>query len=249
MREIVSIINQKGGSGKTTTAYALGTGLYKKGFKVLFIDLDGQANLTSAMQVIPSKSGILDLLTNKVRISEIVQKIAIGDVLVGSEDLFQADMNVVDVGKEYRLKEALADVKEEYDYVIIDTPPALSILTINALVASDSAIITSQAERFNSSGVDRISKVIETIRNHRNKSLVIKGVLLTRFKERTRLNRDFAKLLKEFADKLGTKVFKATIRDSIVISEAQAKRIAIFDYAPKSNVTEDYRVFIEEFLQ
>ena len=153
------------------------------------------------------------------------------------------------MGKEYRLKEILNEIKGEYDYIILDTPPALSVLTLNALVASNSVIIASQAERYNLSGVDRISKIVESIRHHRNKNLSIRGILLTRFKERTILNGDFATLMDEFSKKLGTKVFETRIRDSIVVSEAQAKDMTIFEYAPTSNITRDYEAFVEEFLR
>jgi chromosome partitioning protein len=246
--EIISIINQKGGAGKTTTAHALGTGLAKKGFKVLFIDIDGQANLTNTMQA-EGEGKILDLLSNKVNINEIIQRTSNGDILAGGEDSFHANVEIIGEKREYRLKESIANLNEKYDYIIIDTPPALDILTINAMVASNSIIITSQAELYNLNGTDRVVKIIKSICEDRNKNLSIKGILLTRFKERTRLNRDFAKLVDEFATKLNTKVYNTTIRDSIVISEAQAMYKSIFDYAPDSNVAKDYEAFVEEFLK
>jgi chromosome partitioning protein len=247
MREIVAIINQKGGAGKTTTAHALGEGLKKRGLKVLFIDLDGQASLTDIAKADSSKSVTLDLLTKRAEAKEIIQRTDSSDILAGGQDLFKADITITETGKEYRLKEELDKIKG-YDYVVIDTPPALGILTINALVAATSVVIASQADRLNLSGIDRIREVIEMVRKYCNKKLSIKGILLTRFKERTRLNKDFAIVMDKFAKELKTKVYKTTIRDSIAISEAQAKRMSIFDYDKESKVAKDYEEFVKEFL-
>lgn len=248
MKEIVAIVNQKGGTGKTTTVHTLGVGLKKRGFRVLFIDMDGQANLTDTMQADQGKGKILDLLRKRVSIKEIIQQTPSGDILAGSEDLFQADIAITGVDKEYRLKEALNEVAREYDYVIIDTSHVLGILAINALVASNSVIIVSQAEGYNLTAVSRLGEVIKDIGKHSNRRLFIKGILLTRFKERTRLNRDLIMVMKDLAKKLNTKLYKTTIRESIVISEGQIKHSSIFDYAPKSNVARDYDAFLEEFL-
>lgn len=250
MKEIISIVNQKGGSGKTTTAIALGTGLKKRGFKVLFVDLDGQANLTNTIGIDKNRGSLFDLLTKRASVWDIIQKTSGGDILPGSESLFQMDtITTSHKGKEYLLEEALGDIKGEYDYIILDTPPALSVLTLNALFASTDVIIASQADWYNFSGVDRITKIIGSICQHRNKSLDIRGILLTRFTERTILNKEFANLIDEFAGKLGTKIFRTKIRNSIVISEAQAKHMTIFDYASTSNVARDYEAFINEFLK
>ena len=248
MREIVAVVNQKGGSGKTTTAHALGIGLKKKGYKVLFIDLDGQANLTMAIQADQGKGSMLDVLTKKMGINEAIQNLVTGDILAGNEDLFKADIVITETNREYAMKEAINELSNEYDYIVIDTPPALCILTINALVASSSVIIVSQAEKYNLNGVDRVYKIIDSIQKHSNKDLVIRGVLLTMFRERVRLNRDFVRLMHEIVRKFNTKIFKTTIRDSIVVNEAQAKNMPILNYAPKSKVAKDYEMFVEEFL-
>lgn len=248
VREIVAVVNQKGGSGKTTTAHALGIGLKKKGYKVLFIDLDGQANLTMAIQADQGKGSMLDVLTKKMGINEAIQNLVTGDILAGNEDLFKADIVITETNREYAMKEAINELGNEYDYIVIDTPPALCILTINALVASSSVIIVSQAEKYNLNGVDRVYKIIDSIQKHRNKDLVIRGVLLTMFRERVRLNRDFVRLMHEIVRKFNTKIFKTTIRDSIVVNEAQAKNMPILNYAPKSKVAKDYEMFVEEFL-
>ena len=248
MKEIISIVNQKGGTGKTTTVHTLGVGLKKKGYRVLFVDMDGQANLTDTIQADRKKSRILDLLMKKVSIKDIIQITPSGDVIAGSEDLFQADVAITGQDKEYRLKEALNEVTKEYDYIIIDTSHVLGVLALNALVASNSVIIASHAEGYNLTGIERLGEIIRDIGKHSNRRLFIKGILLTRFKERTRLNRDLIMVMKDLAKKLNTKLYKTTIRESIVISEGQIKHSSIFDYAPKSNVARDYDAFLEEFL-
>ncbi|GMO68391.1 MAG: AAA family ATPase [Endomicrobiia bacterium] len=249
MKEIVAIVNQKGGTGKTTTTHALGAGLIRKGYRVLLIDMDGQANLTDTMQADQSNGRILDLLMKRVGIKEIVQKTAAGDILAGSEDLFQADVDVTGHDKEYRLREALSEVKQDYDYVIIDTSHVLGILAINALIASNSVIIASHAEGYNLTGAKRLGEIIIDVNKHDNKDLIIRGILLTRFKERTRLNKDLLKVIEELAKELDTKLYKTTIREAVAISEGQIKHLSIFDYAPNSNVAKDYEAFVEEFLQ
>ena len=248
MIKIIAIVNQKGGSGKTTTAHTLGIGLKKRGYRVLFVDLDGQANLTNVLKIDQRNDGTLALLCKKTNILEVIQKAQDADILAGSEDLFQADMVVVGSGKEYRLKEAIEVVKDDYDYVIVDTPTASGILTINALVASNSVIITSQAEYFNLSGIRRIGEIIDNVKIHRNDTLNISGILLTRFKSNTNLSRDFATAIGELAEKMGTKIFKSAIREAVAVSEAQVKFMSILDYDPNSNVAKDYEAFVVEFL-
>ena len=248
MKEIVSIVNQKGGTGKTTTAHALGVGLGKRGYRVLFIDLDGQANLTDTLQADRKQSKILDLFMKKVSVKDIIQKTSSGDILTGSEDLFQADVMITGTRKEYRLKEALNEIMEDYDYVIIDTSHVLGILALNALVASNSVIVASHAEGYNLTGVERLGSIVRDIVDHSNRYLSIKGILLTKFKERTILNRNITNVMDEVAKRLGTKVFKTKIRDTILVSESQIKHLTVLDYAPESMVAKEYEAFVDEFM-
>ena len=249
VKEIVSIVNQKGGSGKTTTTFSLGIGLKKRGYKVLFIDMDGQGDLSDLMQVYEKRSGLLKLLKKEVDINDIVQKTPCGDIIPGSEDLFQTDITITQTNKEYFLKEALDKLKDPYDYIVIDTPPALSVLTINALVASNSLVIASKADPFNIGGIERVGMTVEVVRKYCNKALLIKGILITQFKERTNFNRANLSEIENIAKKMGTKKFKTVIRDTITMVEIQGKHMSVFDYAPESNVAKDYKAFIEEFLQ
>jgi chromosome partitioning protein len=249
VKEIVSIVNQKGGSGKTTTAFSLGTGLKRKGYKVLFIDMDGQGDLSDLMQVYEKQSSLLKLLKKEVDINDIIRKTSYGDIILGSEDLFQTDITITQTNKEYFLKEALGKLQEPYDYIIIDTPPALSVLTINALVASKSIVIASKADPFNIGGIERVGMTVDVVRKYCNEKLLIKGILITQFKGKTNLSRTNLSVIEDIAKKMGTKVFKATIRDTVTMVEVQGKHMSIFEYAPTSNVARDYEAFVEEFLQ
>jgi chromosome partitioning protein len=247
-REIIAIINQKGGAGKTTTAQALGAGLILKGYKILFIDIDGQGNLSETMRADINKPSIMDLITKQASIDETIQSTDNGDIIASDKNLFAADLQINNTGKEYRLKEAISQKAKIYDFIIIDTPPALNILTINALTAANSVIIPAQADIFNLRGIDRINETIEAVRQYCNKNLIIKGILLTRYNERTILSQQITNVIKDIAKQLKTKLFKTTIRECIALKEAQAKYESIYHYAPESNAAADYKHFINEYL-
>jgi chromosome partitioning protein len=158
-------------------------------------------------------------------------------------------MTITGKGREYRLKKAIEPIKREYDYIIIDTPPALGILMVNALTACDVAIIPAQADRYSLKGIAQLNMTIETIKKHSNPALRIEGILLTRYSPRAVLSRDIAEVIEQTAQKLQTKLFKAKIREAIAIKESQAQRMDIFAYSPKSNAAKDYNAFIDELLR
>ena len=147
------------------------------------------------------------------------------------------------------MKEALEPISELYDYVVIETPPALSILTVNALTACNSVIIPAQADIFSLQGIDQLSDTIEAVRKYCNPTLHIAGILLTRYNARTIISRDMTDMMEKMAAKLQTKVFTAKIRESVIVKEAQASRQGLSSYARKSKVMDDYRIFVEEFLR
>jgi chromosome partitioning protein len=252
MGKIISVANQKGGVGKSTTAYSLGQGLMNKEYRVLFVDLDPQGNLSFLMQApepeedIPS---IMDVLTKKGGAAEAIRATEMGDIIPSTSLLSGADIVLSQTGKEYRLKEALEPLKEEYDFIIVDTPPALGILTINALTASNGVIVPAQADIFSLQGIIQLKDTIQAVKDYTNKDLIIKGILLTRFISRSILSRDMADMLEQTAKHLNTKVYQATIRESVAIKESQAMQQDIFSYAPKSNPAHDYKAFVDEFLQ
>lgn len=249
MSKKIAIINQKGGVGKSTTAEALAAGLSLKGFSVLAIDLDAQGNMTYTIGANPDGITSLEVLTQKATAQEAIQHTNNGDIIPASNSLAGADAFIADTGKEYRLKEALEPIEREYDYVVIDTPPALGILTVNALTACDSVIIPAQADIYSLQGIEQLSETMKPVKKYCNPALKVDGILLTRYSSRSVLSRDVADLANQLATKIGTKVFKTTIREAIAVKEAQISQQSLFKYAPKAKVTDDYAAFIDEILR
>lgn len=249
MGKVYTITNQKGGTGKSTTTAALASGLSLKGYKVLCVDMDSQGNLSHSMIADRSGATVLGLLTGELNAADAIQRTRQGDIIASKNTLAGADAFVIGMNKEYRLKEALEPVKENYDFILLDTPPALGILTVNALTASDGVIIPIQADIYSLQGVDQLSETIQTVKQYCNSSLTIEGLLLTRFNHRSVLSREIVDLSAQMAERLGTKLFDAKIREGIAIKEAQILQQNIFEYAPKSNPALDYADFVEELLK
>ncbi len=248
MRKIYAIINQKGGVGKSTTAEALAAGLSLKGYKTLSIDLDAQANMSYTAGAKTDGATVLGVLTGEIDVVAAIQHTESGDIVAASKALAGADAFIVDTGKEYRLREALEGTQTAYDYIIMDTPPALGILTINALTACDSVIVPAQADVYSLQGVEQLAETIKPVKKYCNPALTVEGILLTRYSSRSVLGREVAELAGQLAKKLGTRLFKATIREAVVIKEAQISQQSIYSYAPKAKVTEDYSRFIAELI-
>lgn len=244
----IAIVNRRGGVGKTATAHALGAGLQRKGYKVLFIDLDSQANLTYDTGAIAGSYTSMDLLRGTATIDQIIASTSREDVIPASPNLSAADILITETGKEYRLKEALEPVSERYDYIVIDTPPALGTITTNALTAATTAIIPAQAEIHSLQGIGLLNESISAVRKYTNSSLSVDGILLTRYNGRSIISKDMRDNLESIAVALRTQVYKVPIRECVSIKEAQAQQQDIFTYAPRSNAAKDYTVFIDDFL-
>ena len=249
MSHIIAITNQKGGVGKSTTAHALGAGLALKGYRVLFVDLDPQGNLTYTMQANTAEATAYDLLTKRAAVADVIQATEQGDIIPAGAALSGADMELTATGKEYRLREALAPLRGGYDFIVIDTPPALGTLTVNALTAADRLIIPAQADIFSLQGIGQLTATIQAVQTYCNRALQLDGILLTRHSGRAVLTRDMADLIKDTAEQLGTSVYSTVIREGIAIKEAQANRESIFFYAPKSKAAADYLAFVNEYLE
>ena len=248
MKECIAVINQKGGVGKSTTSNAIGAGLFQRGYKVLFIDLDAQGNLSYSMKCENKPLSSLEVLTGTATAREATLTTPQGDIVPASPALASADTIITDTGREYRLKEALEPLKEVYDYIIIDTPPALGTLTINALTACDSVIIPAQADIYSLQGIGQLNQTIQTVKRYCNKGLTIKGIVITRYSPRAVLTRDMTDLLEDTAKQLNTKVFTSRIRECIALKEAQASQTDIFTYNPRSNAGIDYKALLEEMI-
>lgn len=171
------------------------------------------------------------------------------DIIAGSIGLKNSDSVFTDVGREYILRDAIKDLKKNYDYVIIDTPPTLSLLTLNALTCSDDVIIPMQADIFSMQGLSQLIKQIEAIKKYTNNKIKVAGVLLTKYSERNILTRDLYKQIEKVTDDLGLHLFKSTIRDAILVKEAQAQKTNIIDADAKAKVTKDYISFINEYMK
>lgn len=251
MTKILTIINQKGGVSKTTTAEAIGVGLAKlHNKKVLFIDTDPQGNLTFTL-----KANTLGVITvSEVLKTPSLAKLAIQEltdnihIIPSSPDLASAEKTLNEIGREYKLREAIEPLKNNYDYIVIDTPPTLSVLTANALTAANSCIIPTLADMYSLTGINMLYNTISVIRRYSNPDLAIEGILLSRYNKRTVISQEVAKALAKAAADIGTKLFSTTIRECNPIREAQLQRRSIYDYAPKSNAVSDYSRLIDEFL-
>lgn len=244
----LAIVNQKGGVGKSTTAAALVGGLSMRGYKVLAVDLDAQGNLSYSMRADKGGKTALGVLTQEITAQEAIQHTPGGDVIPANKALAGADAVITDTGKEYRLKEALEPVQAQYDYAIIDSPPALGIATVNALTAAGRVIIPAQADIYSLQGIEQLAETIQPVKRYCNPALFIDGILLTRFSPRSVLSREIASLMEQLAAKLGTRLYKATIREAVAVKEAQISQQSLFEYAPKAKVADDYRAFIQEAL-
>lgn len=248
--EIVIVTNQKGGVGKSTTAEAFADGISLKGYKVLLVDLDPQCSITLTAGADMSVCTAYDVLINGVDTQKAIQeRTQRADIIPSSQNLVKAEIVLPGDGKQYVLKKALGSVKNRYDYIVVDTPPSLGILTINALTASDSVIIPAQADVYSLQGIGQLYDTIETIKEHTNAELSLKGVLLTRHNARSILSRDMTELAGQTAERLGTFLYSVMIREGVAIKEAQANQQSIFAYAPRSNPSKDYKAFVDEFLK
>lgn len=249
MKECIAVINQKGGVGKSTTSNALGAGLQLMGYKVLYIDLDAQANLTYSMGITDKEISSLEVITGTSKPEEAIVKTSQGDIIPASPALASADTIITDTGKEYRLKEAIEPIKESYDYIILDTPPALGTLTVNALTFCNSVIIPAQADVYSLQGIGQLNQTIQTVRKYCNPNLTIKGIVITRYNPRAILTRDMTELLEDTARQFSTKLYSTKIRECIAIKESQASQKDIYSYSPKSNASMDYMELVKEILE
>lgn len=248
--KVFAIINQKGGVGKTTTALNLGAGLELKGRKVLLVDLDTQGNLTTATDIRTINRTSYDVLTRAAGIQEAIHPTNQADLIPYSVHLAGIDLALGNVvAKEYRLKEALEEVRRQYDFVIIDTPPAINTLTLNALVCAHEVIIPAQAEAFGLRGIEGFMESLRQVRTYYNKSLKINGILLTRNSGNAALRQKVIEALEEVAKENKTKLYNTRIRENVAVCEAQASRRSLFTYAPKSNGALDYMAFVEEVVE
>ena len=250
--KIIAIINEKGGVAKTTTAYTLANGLKQRGFNVLAIDLDPQANLTSTFKGAnyESKKTIMQALAGVIDASDAIQKLEQADLITSNRTLAGADALLQETGKEYKLKELLDPIRSFYDFIIIDTAPSISILTINALTASDFVIIPVKADAYSLQGMEQLNETIKAVKKYTNKKLIVAGVLITHYTKRSPQERELKGLFERLAKALKTKVYKTTIRNAgAIFKRSIATQESIFKIDATNGASVDYNEFIKELLE
>jgi len=246
MSKVISISNHKGGVGKTTSALNIGAGLNKLGKKVLLIDLDPQANLSQSLGLIDQDKNIYGAIRGEYKLQHI-QVLKGLDVIPSTLDLSGAEVELSgEAGREYILKELIDPIKKHYDYVIIDSPPSLGLLTINSFTASDEILIPLQAQYLAIQGLTKLLEVIDKIKKRLNKKLKVGGVFITQYDSRKVLNRDVVTSIKQ---RFKAEVLKTMIRDNVALAEAPTQGVDIFRYQPKSKGAEDYLALCKEIIK
>lgn len=250
MGKIISIINQKGGVGKTTTAVNLAAFLADKGYKTMLVDADSQGNATSGLSKdVEFEEMLYDVLLDDVSIEEAVVKTDIKklSILPASIDLAGAEIEMVSMEKrEFLMKRKLDQVCDKYDFILIDCPPSLGLMTLNALVASQEILIPIQAEFYALEGLSQLVKTVQVVTRKLNPGLSILGILLTMFDGRTNLSLQVADEVKKY---FGNKVFRTVIPRSVKLSEAPSFGEPILTYAPKSKGAEAYKKLCREVIK
>lgn len=248
--KIIAIANQKGGVGKTTTSVNLGAGLAQVGKKVLLVDIDAQGNATTGVGIEKSELDqcIYNVLVEDADVQGVIQKTATEnlDVLPATIQLAGAEIELVPtISREVRLQRALQPVRDEYDYIIIDCPPSLGLLTINALTAADSVIIPVQCEYYALEGLSQLLNTVRLVQKHLNKNLAIQGVLLTMLDARTNLG---IQVIDEVKKYFRDKVYRSIIPRNVRLSEAPSHGKPIMQYDAKSRGAEVYIDLAEEVI-
>ena len=248
---IVAVANQKGGVGKTTTAQALAAGLAERKYRVLGIDLDPQGNFSTACGAENyNVLTVYEVMKRGADIREAIQHMKGGyDVVPANIMLAGAEQELSQTGKEHRLKEAVSVVAGEYDFIVIDTPPSLGVLTVNAFTCATDILIPTTAGIFATAGISQLNETVGSVQRYCNPGVKIRGILFTRFNPRANISRQIKELTEQLSEYISAPIYQTYIRAGVVVEEAQANKADIFNYAGKSTVAEDYRTFIEEFLK
>lgn len=245
MRKI-AFTNQKGGVGKTTTTINTGAGLSKIGYKVLLVDMDPQANLTYSLKIHSSKmkQNIYHVLKGQCDVQDVILPHGDFDLLPASIELSGAEMELVnEPAREQILRTALQDVQDQYDFILLDCPPNLGLLTLNAFTAADELVIVLQSEYLALHGLSKLMDLIKIVQKRLNPDLKVEGIVCTLYDKRKNLNREVVGHIKEH---FGSKVFNTLIRDNIALAEAPSHHKTIFEYDSQSYGAQDYMELAKE---
>lgn len=250
MTKIIAIANQKGGIGKTTTAVNLAICLHYAKRKTLLIDLDQQANATDTLKgKIEDTSTIYDVMFNKKDPKNAIQKTSYCDLIAGDLHLSEADQKLTKLGREHKLKQVISPIKNDYDYIILDTPPGLGIMLINALTFAEYVIVPVVPDHYTINGLQRFFETLETIKDFTNPNIKPLGILLVKVDERTNISREMAENMPDVAkENWNVKVFDTKIHSSVAVQYSQIERVGLLDYDPNNVVAVDYSQFTKEVI-
>lgn len=246
----ISVNNQKGGVGKTTTSLALSSGLTKQGYKVLTVDLDMRGDLSKVFNANRTSLGVAGAMEEPNNTSSFIEHLSMGDILASNRSGLNFEkQDLLTPEKEFKLNKALSTVSKNYDYCIIDTPPDIGVITLNAIVACDYLLITSQAELFSTEDIKDLGEYIISSKRYFSARLSILGIVITQFNNRTTLHKGYNEEINNIAAALNTKVFDSKIRVCKALAEAQTCRMSIYDYKAKCNGSIDYTNLLNEILK
>ncbi|MBA2461042.1 MAG: ParA family protein [Actinobacteria bacterium] len=247
MQRVIVFANQKGGVAKTTTTLNLGVALMELGHRVLIVDLDPQGNLTMSQGMNPDaiERSMFDVLVHRLPISEVIHKAEV-DIAVSSIDLAGAELALSSmIGRERALEKSLLEVRDKYDFILIDTPPSLGLLTINAFVAGTGVIVPVQCEYLSLRGLVQLENTLSMVRENLNPDVKVEGILPTMLDSRTLHSREAIEILEE---NFGDLVYKTRIRKTVRYAEAPVKGMSILKYDPNGSAAEAYRELAKEVL-
>lgn len=248
MAKIISILNNKGGTGKTTTSLNLCAALADMDYKVLALDFDSQCNLSISLGVLNPEKHIGQILLRQNNIDEVIIDSNKVHIIPASDKLLDFELLInTEPGRDYIMKENLSLISNDYDYIIIDCPPSLGILSINSLVAADYFLVPMETENFAFIGLDSILHMVDKVKNRMNPNLDLAGILLIKYDKRIKFGQAVVTNIKS-NDRLNNKIFDTKIRKDIALMESTAFNQSIFDYAPKSRGAVDYRNFADELI-
>ena len=251
MGKIIAVVNQKGGVGKTTTVVNLAACLGELNYKVLIVDMDPQGNASSGAGIEKNRVAhtIYDFLIGNIKIQEVIYEAPIEkfDVIPANMNLAGASMEIASQARrEFILLDGLKEIKGEYDYIIVDCPPAVNLLTINALTGCDSVIIPMQCEYYALEGISQLMQTIKLVKERTNKKLALEGILFTMYDSRTNLSKQVIDEVKKHFSKF---IYKTKINRSVRLSEAPSYGVSCITYAPKSKPAMQYLDFTNELLE
>ena len=247
LQRVLVFANQKGGVAKTTTTLNLGVALAEHGHRVLIVDLDPQGNLTMSQGMNPDaiERSMFDVLVHRLPISEVIHKVEV-DIAVSSIDLAGAELALSSlIGRERALDKALLEVRDKYDFILVDTPPSLGLLTINAFVAATGVIVPVQCEYLSLRGLVQLENTLSMVRENLNPDVKVEGILPTMLDSRTLHSREAIEILEE---NFGELVYKSRIRKTVRYAEAPVKGMSVLKYDPNGSAAEAYRELTKEVL-